>query len=486
MRTRFAGALSRAMSAIAALCLVFLLGAPAEASQGSCIMPTTGTVAGLTLVNDINACNSALLSLNSGASAPLSPTTGMLFYNTATNYIQQYDGANWLNLWYVDATNHLTSMDIGGGVIGQTIASASTTDLGSIPQPFKTITGTTTITSLGSSAKVGSIHVVVFSGALTLTYNATSLIIPGQTNQVTAAGDNMIAVYLGSGNWRVLHYIPITGAAVSSIAGNTGAFTLGNCLANSGNVLQVAVPCNLGQIWGLTLSTAGGSGTFGIALGIAGDPIVGGMMRLASNYTKGTASWVVGSGNGSLDTGSISPNSWYYVFLMERPDTGIVDVCVSAVSVNACSTGGAIPSAYTMFRRIGAMKTDGSSHWVAFTQVGDEFIWAAPVQDVSTSNPTGLNTLSVPPNIIVSAKFLYDFSCTSTGSFVVIQSPLIATQAPNTPAGNIIGSNVVGSSINGYAQILTNTAAQIRLANNGIATITFFIVTSGWIDTRGK
>lgn len=41
----------------------------ARASQGSCILPTTGTVSGLAMANDINGCFGALLSLYSGANA---------------------------------------------------------------------------------------------------------------------------------------------------------------------------------------------------------------------------------------------------------------------------------------------------------------------------------------------------------------------------------------------------------------------------------
>lgn len=88
-----------------------------------------------------------------------------------------------------------------------TIASASTTDLGSAGTTTILVSGTTTITAFGSSASLTSpIYVVRFSGSLTLTYNASSLILPGSANIVTQNGDAMIAEYLGSGNWKVLLY----------------------------------------------------------------------------------------------------------------------------------------------------------------------------------------------------------------------------------------------------------------------------------------
>lgn len=209
---------ARLLAASAVVALSIGLLTPSRGSQGSCIMPTSGTVSGLTLVNDINGCNGALLSLYSGAAPPSGPTTGMLWYNTSLNYIQQYDGSSWNNLWFVDATNHLTTRVIGGGIVSASLSSASTTDLGSVPQSFKTITGTTGITSFGSSASVGSIHVVKFSGALTITYNATSMILPGIASITTVAGDTAFAMYLGSSNWQVLTYTRGDGSAVTNPA----------------------------------------------------------------------------------------------------------------------------------------------------------------------------------------------------------------------------------------------------------------------------
>lgn len=86
-----------------------------------------------------------------------------------------------------------------------TLASASTTDLGSVPGRYVSVTGTTTITALGT-IKAGTIKHVKFTGILTLTQNATSLILPGGASIVTAAGDTAILVSEGSGNWRCTNY----------------------------------------------------------------------------------------------------------------------------------------------------------------------------------------------------------------------------------------------------------------------------------------
>lgn len=87
-----------------------------------------------------------------------------------------------------------------------TLASAATTDLGSVPGRYVAVTGTTTITSFGT-IKAGTVKYVKFSGALTLTHNSTSLILPGAANIITAAGDIAILASEGSGNWRCLAYM---------------------------------------------------------------------------------------------------------------------------------------------------------------------------------------------------------------------------------------------------------------------------------------
>lgn len=86
-----------------------------------------------------------------------------------------------------------------------TIASASTCDIGGEVQGYLNVTGTTTITSFGT-VDAGTGKLLVFAGALTLTHNATSLILPGGANITTAAGDTALMVSEGSGNWRCVVY----------------------------------------------------------------------------------------------------------------------------------------------------------------------------------------------------------------------------------------------------------------------------------------
>lgn len=84
---------------------------------------------------------------------------------------------------------------------GSDIASAATTDIGAVEGLSHDITGTTTITGLGT-VRAGILKILTFEGVLTVTHNATSLILRFGQNHLTTAGDILAFVSEGSGNWR--------------------------------------------------------------------------------------------------------------------------------------------------------------------------------------------------------------------------------------------------------------------------------------------
>ena len=88
---------------------------------------------------------------------------------------------------------------------GADIASAGTTDIGAIEGLMHDITGTTTITGLGT-VRAGIWKVLKFEGAVPVIHNGTSNILPGAANITTADGDVAVVMSEGSGNWRWLHY----------------------------------------------------------------------------------------------------------------------------------------------------------------------------------------------------------------------------------------------------------------------------------------
>lgn len=97
---------------------------------------------------------------------------------------------------------------------GADIASAATVNLATATGNYVHITGTVTITSLGT-VNAGVPFWLVFDGALTLTHNATSLILLTSANRVTVANDVGLYISEGSGNWREVVFGNIAGSGAS-------------------------------------------------------------------------------------------------------------------------------------------------------------------------------------------------------------------------------------------------------------------------------
>lgn len=150
----------------------------------------------------------ALQRMNAGATAPSSPTTGTLWLSTpgsGTTYtlnVWLAPASAWVPIARLNSASGAWMPPVGGGAI-PSIVSASTTDLGSVPQAAVNITGAQTIASFGSSVPEGQVKFLTFTGAATLVYNATFMIVTGSANATMAPGQFAVALSLGGGKWRV-------------------------------------------------------------------------------------------------------------------------------------------------------------------------------------------------------------------------------------------------------------------------------------------
>lgn len=299
---------------------------------------------------------------------------------------------------------------------GASIASASTTNIASNTDGnYVHITGTTTITSFGTVA-AGISRTVVFDGVLTLTHNASSLVLPGGANITTAAGDIAEFVSEGSGNWRCVKYIPVAQYYLSkSVAGGTdvtltsaeaGAWviTLTGVLTANINVIfpttlkQWLVVNNTTGSFTVTCKTASGTGatvTQGSTQSFYGDgtnlvagfnssaPSLQGAFKNLSISTTGTNATVSASvdeivlkssanayitrrvvsisintaatGKNGLSTGTLAASTWYAVFAGYdgTSDCGWID---------PSATSPTVPSGVTHWARIGWIRTDGTGN----------------------------------------------------------------------------------------------------------------------------
>jgi hypothetical protein len=120
---------------------------------------------------------------------------------------------------------------------GADVASAGTTSLGE--GGYFNITGTTTITDIDfATDKAGRKAWVKFAGILTLTHNASTLILPTGANITTAAGDTACFVSEGSDVVRCVAYNRASGAGLRSGTSFPGSPATGDRFFRTDRILE--------------------------------------------------------------------------------------------------------------------------------------------------------------------------------------------------------------------------------------------------------
>jgi len=296
---------------------------------GSSTTPTLQEVTdeGASTTNAINApqysTSGGEVTITTGMVEVLDSTSSsqLLYVNRTTDLVKYKNNE-------VATVNDLASyLPLAGGSLsgalneakGANIASATTTDIGAATGNLIHITGTTTITSFGT-VQAGTERTLVFDGALTITHNATSLILPNGYNILTAVNDIAVFVSEGIGNWRLksyqlandgwITYSPtLTGFSVNP-AGFTGKYKLigktcfvsiynpaGNGTSNA-TTTTVTVPFNaatFGVCSFLFCVNNTSTGGFGTGLTTAGSNVVDVFLNTNTAWTASNGKRINGN-----------------------------------------------------------------------------------------------------------------------------------------------------------------------------------------------
>lgn len=346
------------------------------------------------------------------------------------------------------------------------VASAATVDLGAQASRNVVITGTTTITSFGTTGPADNVPYLLRFAASPLITNSASLICQAGVDIQAAAGDMALVVHDSATVWRIIHFPAIPKASPPS-----------------------------GHLYGLTTAYVSTT-SFSVAAGTAaseGSASVS-LLRLTSSLTKTLSAWAAGTGAGSLDTGTIAATTWYHVHLISSADGATVDVLLSL-----SATAPTMPSGYTGRRRIGSIKTNISAQITTFVQAGNRFRWAAQVLEADVINQGTAaitRTLAgVPTGVVVFADLLVGiYGGSSYGQHLVtpLSLPDVAPPAvqgvssAQVPMGVVAGYTAIALWDWQSKSVATNTSAQVRsrIAVSG-AQDHAGIITVGWTDDRG-
>ena len=146
--------------------------------------------------------------------------------NGIESFVTQKDTSRFENAFYECQSSPIT-------------ATSGTTNLALATGNFVHITGSgsISITSFGT-LPAGSRFVLCFDIAVTLVYNATTMILPGAANIVTAPGDSVMIISEGGGNWRLIGYFPSAGLPVGTVTAVTASAPLS---ATTGNAPDISI-----------------------------------------------------------------------------------------------------------------------------------------------------------------------------------------------------------------------------------------------------
>lgn len=239
----------------AAVAWLGTVGGTANALTGSLSPAITALATGMRVAGVILATNtgSATLALN-GLSSP--PTIKKKMASGLVSLVGGEQVIGTIQSWTYNGTFWVLD-DKPEIQKGADIASASTVDLGAATGEYVVVTGSTgPITSFGTIA-AGVTRMVTFSGTPTITYNASSMILPSNGQNIDVqAGDSLVAVSLGSGNWRITDYArasgsPIGGAPATAYTIKTTTYTavagdkiLADCTSTAWTLTLPAAPVN--------------------------------------------------------------------------------------------------------------------------------------------------------------------------------------------------------------------------------------------------
>lgn len=202
-------------------------------------------------------------------------------------------GGNWQILTYTFANGQV----ISSSGEEENLASNTETDLGSARTNLVNITGNTTIVDFGGSASLANpLYQLKFTKALTITYDASLMILPNAEDLQVGAGDTAVFEYLGNKNWQLISHQAFTSGGATGL--NHIQVFLTNTTFTIPNGAGTATPFQF-----TVVAPGGGGGSSSSAAGAGG----GGAGAVSTSWLTGFASGdtvtvVIGAvGTGSTD-----------------------------------------------------------------------------------------------------------------------------------------------------------------------------------------
>ncbi|MEH7869989.1 hypothetical protein V7795_23000 [Rhizobium laguerreae] len=241
---------------------------------------------------------------------------------------------------------------------------------------------------------------------------------------------------------------------------------------------------------GLTLSNNTGSPTTHVDFAAGSARAGSSFVSSPSSLTKRiNGTWAAGTGNGSLDAGSVAASATYFAYALRKASDLSFDVVFStSATIGGVTT--TLLTGYTIVKCIGVVLTDASSLIRAFVMSPkDEYSFVGPIREVTNAainTTSALLAITVPNGVKVKANLRFMFSSGATTNSALFHDPAQGTLvAGGNDAGGNVGTIQVASGFAvGSDEIWTNTSMQIRRVSG--ASGTMWVWTDGFIFPCGR
>lgn len=334
-----------------------------------------------------------------------------------------------------------------------TVASNTTTNVFAATTRNVQITGVTTISAF-DTATAGIMRWGRFSGVLTITYNATSMILPGQRDWLTQVGDTFNCVSLGSGN--TLFYNLLHADGTPAVVGTLNAGTNPGAVTTFDATITSAAAAAIEESFGINVD---GVNLFKVYSESDG---AGGLQNKsvqvpAGSLLLGTAGSVIGSvgfRNATSGTATLNPPvgalGTYSVVLPNAASTlPIYGAQITYTGPTAARTV-TYPDASFTIARTDAANTFTGTQTFSGQIVSSLATGTAPFSIASTTNVANLNASSLN-SATFTAPGPIGSGTASTGAFTTLTSNGATTFTANTASttsttGTLVVTGGVGIS----------------------------------------
>lgn len=411
------------------------------------------------------------------------------------------------------------------------LASASTVNIGAANGNVINITGTTTINAFDTIA-AGAERILEFQGILTLTHNATSLILPTGANITTAAGDVARFVSEGSGNWRCVGYMRANGTALAGSGSTTDLSGIPTSSATASTPTFFDASKNLVSMtaaligtWWQTLSgkstpvDADTVGMYDSASSFAGvkvtlvnfwnnyiKPKADALYVLLSNYvtlsvvtgSPNTLTWNTANQQLPLAKSTVSVTS--FTLVMQNVKSGsngilkIITGTASAITItfDASFTNEIINSALTTYTFPAG---NNREYFLSYLADGTTLEWTI-ADGVSGTMPTGTSSQVIVYNASnnpAAVNMSGDATITNGGVLTVSNSAISLAKMANLANNKVIGNNSGGtaapSALDTQEMVVSNSTVQTALNtesgwSNNQKTVANIVAGQWWIGTN--